>query len=130
MAETENGWLAQGRKALSIPIFEWQDHDVHLEVMTEFMAGPDYQKLPPEVQQEFVTHYNATRQAAVVAFQNQLRIEAQRRLLAGGAAQDVELGLQERIGAAGGQPSGSPPPGASQPGGNEPGQPAKPSAVA
>ncbi len=55
-AEQENGRLARGVSAQEIPVFEWYDDDLHISVLEEFMASPDYLKLPPEIQQEFVIH--------------------------------------------------------------------------
>ena len=90
MAETENGKLAQGFSASTIPIFEWQDHDQHIRTHEEFMKGPDYQKLSVEVQQQFVNHWMATRQAAIKALENQLVMEQQKQILADQAVAGLE----------------------------------------
>jgi hypothetical protein len=90
MAEQENGRLAQGHPATSIPIFEWQDHVEHNIVHEEFMKSPDYQKLSPEIQQQFVFHWMMTREAEIAAFNNQLQMEGQRQLVAQQAVADVE----------------------------------------
>ena len=119
MAETENGRLAQGMPAASIPIFEWQEHGVHLETHEEFMKGPDYQKLPVEVQQQFVNHWMATRQAQIMALGNQLEFEQKKRILADAAVAGVEAASAPPPGA-GGAPS--PPASVRTPEGNPPGQ--------
>lgn len=95
MAEQENGKLAQGVPAASIPIFEWQDHEVHLAAHEEFMAGPDYQKLSPEVQQQFYLHWAMTRQAMVTAHKNRIGLEGQMQLAAGAVASAVQGEMED-----------------------------------
>ena len=95
MAETENGKFAQGAQAADVPIFEWQDHALHAEVHVDFMAGPDYQKLPVEVQQQFVIHLQMTRQAELVALQISMGIEGQKRVDAGATSAAVAGELEE-----------------------------------
>lgn len=95
MAEKENGDLAQGVAATDIPIFEWQNHEVHLSAHEEFMAGPDYQKLPPDVQYQFYVHWQMTRAALVKAHQNRLGLEGQKQLAAGAVAAAVEGEMQD-----------------------------------
>jgi hypothetical protein len=74
MAERENGKLAQGFAAAEIPVFEWQDHEVHLAVLEEFMSSPEYQDLAVEIQQEFVLH----REDTLFALEEKLALDAQR----------------------------------------------------
>lgn len=125
MAETENGKLANGFPSSEIPIFEWQDHVLHREVHEEFMKGPDYQKLSVEIQQQFVNHWAATRMAELVAMQNELGLETERRLVADSAVADLEQGRQELLG-------GSPalPDSVEEPEGAGPGQATPATAVA
>lgn len=56
MAEQENGRLMRGEPAATIPIYEWQDHLVHLMVIEDFMSGPEFEKQDPFVQAQFVEH--------------------------------------------------------------------------
>lgn len=75
-AEHENGRLAQGESALTIPIFPWQEHEVHLAVHVEFMASPEYEKLDPQVQQQFVIHWERHRLALQEVQRMQLQAQA------------------------------------------------------
>ena len=103
MAETENGRLAQGIQATGtdIPIFPWQDHAIHMQVHEEFMKGPDYQKLDVAIQQQFVTHWMMTQQAAIQAMQLELEQEKQRRIIADTAVAEVEAARTPPAGAGG-----------------------------
>ena len=56
MAEQENGRLMRGEEAATIPVYEWHDHLVHLMVIEEFMAGPEFEKQDPFIQLQFVEH--------------------------------------------------------------------------
>lgn len=58
-AEQENGRLLLGAPALSIPVFEWYDSQVHLMVHESFMKSPEFLKIPPPVQMQFATHRQA-----------------------------------------------------------------------
>lgn len=51
MAEHNLGSIMQGVPAKALPWFPWYDPMVHLEVFETFMAGPEYLKLQPEVQE-------------------------------------------------------------------------------
>jgi hypothetical protein len=63
MAERENARLVQGFPAEAVPILEWHNHEVHLAVLEEFMAGPDYLELPVEIQEQFAFHRQGHLQA-------------------------------------------------------------------
>jgi len=55
-AQQENGKMVRGQPADAIPIYEWYDSAVHLQVHDQFMASPDFLKFPPQVQEQFVIH--------------------------------------------------------------------------
>lgn len=63
MAEQENGQLVQGAMAQQIPTYEWYDHLIHLDIHESLMKGPEFIKLPPEVQEQFAQHREAHRMA-------------------------------------------------------------------
>lgn len=90
MAERENGRLARHEPADAIPVFEWQDHEVHLTIHTEFMSSPEYQELPPEVQHEFVQHRQLHLQALEAAAAMQAQREA--RMMADAATKEAAAG--------------------------------------
>ena len=58
-AERENGELALGADPMSIPIYEWYDHAVHIAALERVMKGQDFKKFPPNVQQGFMMHRQA-----------------------------------------------------------------------
>jgi hypothetical protein len=64
-AEQENGQLVQGTNAMEIPVFEWYDHMVHLDVHERFMKSPEFKKLDPVMQEQFVLHRQAHLASAV-----------------------------------------------------------------
>lgn len=53
-ASRENGQILMG--ASMIPVLEWYDHAVHLDVHYRFMKSQHYLKLPIPVQEVFVRH--------------------------------------------------------------------------
>lgn len=55
-ADQENGKLVQGVPAAEIPVFDWYNDLVHLLSHEEFMASPEFLKLDPVIQQQFVMH--------------------------------------------------------------------------
>ena len=122
MAEKELGRLARGEPAAMIPIFEWQDHEVHLAVLEEFMSSPQYQDLAPEIQQEFVLHRQDTllalEEAQAISEQREARMMARAGSMA--AAADAEVAGMAR----GMDPNlAEVPGGAEVPEGRPPGQP-------
>jgi hypothetical protein len=92
-AQQENGKLVRGANALEIPVFEWYDHQVHLAVLENFMAAPEFLRLPPEVQAEFVLHRQMHQQAFAAQALMQLKQEAMMSRVAGAA------GIQPKPGA-------------------------------
>ncbi len=67
-AEQENGQLVQGEDPMSIPVFEWYAHDVHLMIHESFMKSPEFKKIDPQIQEAFVYH----RQAHMMFMQQQM----------------------------------------------------------
>ena len=109
-AEQENGKLVLGSRAEEIPVMEWYDHAVHLAAHERYMKSPDYLKLPPSSQQQFVIHRQTHQMAAAklaarqladqVHVQHQLARAAPRPPGAGedeaGAARGTEQGPPDR----------------------------------
>jgi hypothetical protein len=115
-AEQENGKLILGAPAQSIPVYEWYDDEAHLAVHENFMASPEFTKLPPPVQDQYVLHRQAHQ-----FNQNQKLMKAAAQQ---GAIQNM-IAPQPTPGGAGGKPSsngGPPPSGAPQ----RPGPPTPP----
>ena len=52
----ENGKLKLGVPAQQIPNFDWYDQMVHLQVIEYEMATPEFLKLDPAIQEQFVIH--------------------------------------------------------------------------
>src|SRR5690606_6082974 len=75
-AQQENGRLARGTPAAEIPVYDWYDDALHLEVIEEFMASPDYLKLPPPVQNEFVIHRAEHQMAQLLKMERALADQA------------------------------------------------------
>lgn len=46
-----------------IPVNEWDNHDVHIEIHTRYMKGQEYETLDPVIQNEFELHIKAHRDA-------------------------------------------------------------------
>lgn len=109
-AEQENGRLLQGEPAEAIPVFEWYDDDIHLMIHERFMKSPEYEKLPPEVQDAFVLHRQAhmfnrqRRMALQVAQQTGLQVAAMQ-------GQAAAAGVPPGGPGGPGGPPGGPPPG-------------------
>lgn len=61
--------LLRGEPAQRIPIFEWYDHNVHLQVTEHFMKSPEYLRVPMPVMQQFVLHRENIIAAALMAQQ-------------------------------------------------------------
>lgn len=91
-ATQENGRLVQGEPAQGIPVLEWYAHDVHLLVHFEFMASPEYLRLPVQVQREFYLHTEAHK----VAIQQMMMEQAAQQM----GAQAGMLGMQAAAGQA------------------------------
>lgn len=76
-AEQENGQLLLGQPAQAIPVFEWYDDEAHLAVHENYMKSPEFKKLAPPLQDQFVLHRMAhvfnmqKKQASAIAQQAQ-----------------------------------------------------------
>lgn len=74
------GKLLQGTPASEIPVFPWYDFQIHIWVVEQFMKSPEYLKVDPAQQQEFVVHRlilkEAQLQAAVEEMGQSLTLEA------------------------------------------------------
>jgi hypothetical protein len=102
-AEQENGKLVLGAPAQSIPVYEWYDDDAHLAIHENYMASPEFLKLAPPIQDQFVLHrqahqFNQSQKAMKAAMQM-------------GALQNMAAPQQPLPGGAGGKPNGAAPPG-------------------
>lgn len=101
-AQQENGKLVRGMSALEIPVLEWYDHQVHLSVHETFMSAPEYLKLDPQAQAQFVIHRQLHQQAMfAVALQ-----ELQRQAILAPVAEAAGLGGggEDEPGGGGGKP--------------------------
>lgn len=47
----------------SLRPFPFENYQAHVEVHASFMKSPEFESLPPEIQQNFITHYHLTTQA-------------------------------------------------------------------
>jgi hypothetical protein len=56
-AEQFNGMLMQGTPAEQVPIYPWYDLTVHLFVLQEFMAAPEFLRVPPPVKDNFIKRW-------------------------------------------------------------------------
>lgn len=124
MAEQNVGKLAQGQPAESIPVFEWYDHGIHLFVLERFMKSPEYLKLPPVIQQQFVLFRQILRAAQLEKLITDQQLQA---AVAGAARQQAAAAglLPADSAAAGGQPGAGAPPREGAPQRIEPGPPAR-----
>ncbi|MFP3947990.1 MAG: hypothetical protein ACLFWG_04615 [Longimicrobiales bacterium] len=97
MAEHNVGKILQGTPAMQVPVFEWYNHEVHLEVLEEYMASPEYLKQDVGTQQQFVVYRQVLRQAALATLQQEMMLQ--------GAIQDEANEVARAVG---------PPPGAEE----------------
>lgn len=56
-------WAQQALEMAAVQPQPFEDHGVHLETHASYMKGVEYERQPPQVQQSFIDHYNATLQA-------------------------------------------------------------------
>ncbi|MGH3428487.1 MAG: hypothetical protein ACRDQZ_13120 [Mycobacteriales bacterium] len=109
-AEQENGKLILGTPAAQIPVFEWYDDEAHLAIHENFMASPEFVKLSPDVQNQYVLHrqahqFNQNQKLMKAAMQQNalLTMAAPQQPLPGGA------GGKPPQGGPSNKPSGAPP---------------------
>lgn len=105
-AEQENGQLLLGAPAATIPVYEWYDDEAHLAVHEHFMKSPEFKKLAPPVQNEFVVH----RMAHIFNMQQKLASAIQQQ-----AATNAALNPQPEPGADGAPGGGGPQQGSAAP---------------
>jgi hypothetical protein len=96
-AEQENGRLVQGEQAQAIAVLEWYNHEIHLAVHEEFMSSPEYLKLNPAIQQQFVIHRLFHQMAQAVLLEQAMALQgaAQTMALESGAVPDSETAQPE-----------------------------------
>lgn len=70
-AEQQVGKLVQGVPAAQLPWYPWYDVGTFLDVLENFMCGPDFLKTAPPVQAEFATRWQ------LVKYQQELQLQAQ-----------------------------------------------------
>lgn len=81
-AKRENGMLARGLSADEIPVFPWYDDVVHLMVLEEWMASPEWVQLAPEVQANCAAHRDAHLNAVAAKAAKMMAEQAEAGLLA------------------------------------------------
>ncbi len=113
-AEQENGKLVQGAPAAQIPVYEWYDDDAHLAIHETFMASPEFLKLPPPVQDQFVLHrqahqFNQNQKAMKAAMQMQALTNMAGPALPGGPGGKPAPGAKDTKPTAAGNPRPQPP---------------------
>lgn len=70
-AEQNLGAIARGapHNDPSVPLFPWYNYPVFIEVTRNFMASPEYKRLDPQVQNEFVLYFEMLQGAALAVAQ-------------------------------------------------------------
>jgi hypothetical protein len=125
-AEQENGQLLLGAPAQTIPVFEWYDDEAHLAVHEHYMKSPEFKKLDPKIQDQFVLHRMAhifnMQQKMAAAVQTQAAVQsAINPQPPGGGTPQRGNKAPEQIGAGNARP-----PQAALPSGQQPIMPASP----
>jgi hypothetical protein len=100
-AEQENGRLVRGEPATSVAILEWYNHEIHLVTHEEFMKSPEYLRLEPRIQLEFMKH----RQVHLAILQAQQAQALQAQLQQAMLAADLEARSKGRQEEGGGSPA-------------------------
>jgi hypothetical protein len=109
MAEHNLGRLVRGEDPTQIPILEVYQLDVHLAVLIDFMASPDYLEMTPEVQQavaEFKQMLEDAQQAQMV---QEIEQEGEKAGVAAATSAAVGQMVAPAVAAAGGGPGGGAP---------------------
>lgn len=86
-AEQENARLVRGEQANELPVYEWYDHAVHLSVLEEWMASPEWQRMEDDVQQQALLHREAHKQAIAAAQQQAMAEQARQMAMASSLSQ-------------------------------------------
>ena len=96
------GLLVRGQQAVNIPVLPWYNLMVWQATLTEFMSSPEYLKLQPPMQQEFVNLYEKVQAAQVAQQLNLMRQQA--------PVAAIHQQLSAHVAAAGGQGPAAPHP--------------------
>ena len=106
------GQLARGTPMRQIPVFEWYNLPVWLDSFSEFMSSPEYLKLNPQIQQQFVLMLEKLQAAQMAQQLNQMRRQAPMAITQGAVAQHVANTVGQHApppGPQGPPPHGGPP---------------------
>lgn len=76
MATRNLGALLRGAQAEMIPILPVYNLDVHLGVVSEYVAGPDYLALGPQVQEQVTLYLDILQQAQFAQMQERLAVQS------------------------------------------------------
>lgn len=98
-AEQENGELLRGGIP---PTFDWYDDAIHLVVLEEFMASPEWRRLDPNIKLGFVIH----RQEHQIRLAQKTAAKMEDELTAAAIAQDLNSGGAARNGGGPAAPAG------------------------
>lgn len=107
MARQNVGKLARGVPPTQVPIFEWYDHQIHLDELHRWMKSPEYLRLSPDRMDAFVMYRLKLLQALMLAVQKGAGLQAM--------VQGAQVAGMAAAAAAGG-PEGAPGPDDSVPG--------------
>ena len=112
-AQQAMGNLARGAPAQAIAVFEWYNIPIWLSSFSEFMSSPEYLKLSPQIQQQFVIMLEKLQGAQVAQALNQMRQQAPMAMLQGQLQQHVQAAAgthpsQQAAHHAANAPSGAP----------------------
>lgn len=88
-ANQENGELARGVLAAQVMTFEWYNHEVHLLIHERFMKSPEFKRLPPPIQMQFMEHRMVHLIEVQKMMMQQLAMQAEAAKLGGPAAADA-----------------------------------------
>lgn len=91
-AEQENSILddLQNNPTKHPVVLEWDNHDVHLQVLESRMKEPSWLELPPPVQQAYMQHREQHKQ-----MQQQMQMQAQMQAMAAGMSPQPPQGAPE-----------------------------------
>ena len=97
-AEQENGRMVRGATAAEIPVLEWYDHEVHVEMHEQFMKSPEFLKLDPQIQEAFARHRQVHLAWLTILMRQQLEqeLQLQAAVAEAEAAGDVSQGANGR----------------------------------
>lgn len=105
-AEQNTGALLLGAPAESIPVFEWYDFEIHLDVLHKVLKSPEFLRFDPAVQEQMVEYRTILLEAQSAA----LMLQAQRELAVAGPIQAATAAVATAAAGAAGAEGGAPPP--------------------